>query len=276
MNKLIRHIADRFSIWLLRFRCFERMVMYLSYQHKRVTRRRIEAHLTEQGVYGDTVMEGPFKGLRYLPPKNWASCRFEKIIGAYEFEIHDLLDRLIRDHQHYTTIVVIGAAEGFYAVGLARVFPNARVLAFEPLEQRSQVLKQMAAINQVSDRISIEGFCDPEKLLSLNLTQNTLIVCDVDGYEQEILDPSVIPWLESADIIAELHDCFVPGISNEIRKRFTSTHHITEYEQTGVPYEKYPVLKNLLFTEIDAMVGSDRKSLQNWFFMEPVTNKESI
>ena len=102
----------------------------------------------------------------------------------------------------------------------------------------------------------------------MGVTGKTLVVCDVDGYEQELLNPAIVPWFASADFILELHDCFVPGISEEIRRRFSSTHQITEFKQTGVPYEKYPILKDLLFTEIEAMVGTDRKSPQNWFFME--------
>lgn len=268
MKNLIRQFISRISIQLLRFRVFDRLVSFLAYQQKRVVRRRIEAHLEELGLYGNTVLTGPFAGMQYPPREQWASCRFEKIIGAYEFEIHELLENLIKNNQQYTRIIVIGAAEGFYAVGLARAFPKAHLFAFEPTQQKTDVLKAMAELNHVTDRITVEGFCDLEKLAAMEVAGNTLVICDVDGYEQELLNPTTVPWFDSADFIVELHDCFIPGISEEIHRRFSSSHKITDFKQTGVPYEQYPILKNLLFTEIDAMVGSDRKSLQNWFFME--------
>lgn len=266
---------DRISIQLLRFSIFDRLVSFLAYQQKRLTRRRIETNLEKSGLYEDKVLAGPFEGMQYPPRDSWASCRFEKIIGAYEFEIHEPLENLIRTCQHYEQVLIIGAAEGFYAVGMARAFPKAKVFAFEPTKQKTDVLWQMAKLNGVSDQITLEGFCDPEKLLSLKLTGKTLVVCDVDGYEKELIDPNAVPWFTSADFILELHDCFVPGISEEIRQRFSSTHQITEFKQTGVPYTNYPILKDLIFTEIEAMVGTDRKSPQNWFFMKASEKQSS-
>lgn len=268
-KKIVLPVFDRVSLLMLRFPFFNRLISYLSYQQKRVTRRRIEKQLEKSGLYGDQVVAGPFRGMRYPPRSNWASCRFEKIFGAYEFEIHDLLEKLIIDKQNYEQIIVIGAAEGFYAVGLARAYPNAKLFAFEPEKQKTDVLRQMAEINGVSTQITVDGFCDPTKLSSMKPSGRTLVICDVDGYERELLNPSSIPWFSSADFILELHDCFVPGISDEIRRRFLPTHRITEFKQTGIPYEKYPILNDLPFTEIEAMVGTDRPSPQNWFFMEP-------
>lgn len=268
-KQIITPAFDKISILMLRYRIFNRLFSYLSYQQKRVTRRRIEEKLENSGLYGDRVVTGPFKGLQYPPRSCWASCRFEKIIGTYELEIHDILEKLIVDKQAYEQILVIGAAEGFFAVGLARAFPNAKVFAFEPEKQKTDVLRQMAEINGVSSRIAVDGFCDPAKLTSIDCGGKTLVFCDVDGYEKELLNPSKIPWFSSADFIVELHDCVVPGISDEIRRRFSPTHRITEFKQTGVPIEKYPILKGLTCIEIEAMVGTDRRFPQNWFYMEP-------
>ena len=145
-TNLIRKIIDRISIQLLSFRLFYRLISFLAYQQKRVTRRQIETRLENLGLYGSTVMAGPFRGMQYPPRSNWASCRFEKIIGAYEFEIHEPLEDLIKNNQHYDQIIVIGAAEGFYAVGMAMVFPNAHLIVYEPEKQKTDVLEQMAKL----------------------------------------------------------------------------------------------------------------------------------
>ena len=77
---------------------------------------------------GDVVAAGPFAGMRYvrgavgsvLPPK---------LLGLYERELHTAIARIVAAAPD--EVVDAGAAEGYYAVGLARALPRCRVTAFE-------------------------------------------------------------------------------------------------------------------------------------------------
>ena len=62
------------------------------------------------------VLSGPFKGMRYTD-LNYHGVRFPQILGTYEKEIHETLNRFLQ--LKFDLIVVVGAAEGFYPVGFA-------------------------------------------------------------------------------------------------------------------------------------------------------------
>jgi hypothetical protein len=78
--------------------------------------------------YGTTVQSGPFAGMRFLP-KTPDSCLMPKLLGCYEADLHRhvvaALDR------GYDTVINIGCAEGYYAVGFARLLPAIEVCAFD-------------------------------------------------------------------------------------------------------------------------------------------------
>ena len=239
------------------------------------------------GLINDEVIFGPFQGMKF-PPSNahWISCRFEKLIGCYESELFETIVSL-QDRKKYSTIVNPGAADGSFAIGLALLFPNASIYAFEASRDKLEVLKEMAKLNNCENRLFVGGWCDPESLSVIEPGEFPLVLCDVDGYEEIIMDPKTVPWLQRADIILELHellgrdlsddertaveqkhDCLRRDIGETIRSRFSATHRITNILQDGVPYENYPILFNLTMPEILAMTESDRPCIQNWFVME--------
>ena len=274
MRRMIRKLADKTSLFLLRFRFFDRLVGFLQYQRTRMLRRRVEARLRESGEYGDVVLRGPFHGMKYpSADAHWVSCRFEKIIGCYEVELYPSIRRMQEAQRHYTDIINVGAAEGFFSVGLGLIFPSAKLVAYESEPEKTQVMRDLAALNGVADQLVIEGFCDPEALAALPVGERPLLICDVDGYETELMDPEAVPWLATADIVLELHDCLKPGITELMRSRFEKTHKLDMITSTGVAYEEFPVLRQLSFPEIHAMTNSDRAAMQDWFVMEPLADK---
>ena len=269
MKKFARGIVDKATLALLRREWACRIVAFLTYQHRRATRRKLEARLRAEGLYGDSVIEGPFRGLKYPPLEQWASCRFEKINGTYEHELHPLIARLAASRK-YKTIINIGAAEGFYTVGLAKLFPDARVISFEAKEPHVSFCAVLARLNGVEARIETRGFCTAEALAELNPEAPVLVWMDIDTGERPVLDPAKVPWLKGVDIVVELHDCLEAGLTELIRGRFRDTHRIEQITNSGLEYARYPVLRKLVFPEIEALVGEDRRGLQDWFFMEPM------
>lgn len=270
MRRIIRRLADRTSLFLLRFRLFDRVIAFLQYQRTRMLRRRTEARLRDGGLYGDVVLSGPFSGMKYPPSgAHWVSCRFEKIIGCYEAELYPCIRRVAEEKRGYTDIINVGAAEGFFSVGLGLLFPSAKLLAFESEPAKTEVMRDLAELNGFADQLTIRGFCDPESLAAIPVGAKPLLICDVDGYETELMDPGRVPWLAQADIVLELHDCLKPGITELMRSRFEKTHTLELVTSTGTAYEQFPILRGLSFPEIHAMTNSDRAAMQDWFFMEP-------
>ena len=69
------------------------------------------------GPFHPHVLSGPFHGMRYVD-HSVGSSLFPKLIGTYEKELRYWLEAQFTE-SNLTTIVNIGAGEGYYAVGAA-------------------------------------------------------------------------------------------------------------------------------------------------------------
>jgi hypothetical protein len=177
-------------------------------------RRRRIAAATKRFVawHGLHVSGGPFAGLQY--PDRTPLSLVPKLLGIYERELHGAIEDAIRSAP--ATIVNVGAADGYYAVGLARRCPEARVIAFEADPEQRALLSRVAAVNDVS--VEIEGVARRDDLPA----GQGLIVMDCEGCERTLLEQPL-----DATIIVELHDVYDPGVGDAVVARFRDTHDVT-------------------------------------------------
>jgi len=183
--------------------------------------RQILAAVTED--HGYTVQAGPFMGMHYDPGFPTDQALVPRLLGYYEAELHPIIHQAIA--KGYDRIIDIGSSEGYYAVGFARRLPEAQVFAFDIDEEMQARCRQMTELNGVKDRVHIRGLCD-HSALEEHVTERSLIISDCEGGEMNLLDPSQAPSLLKADLIVEVHDHIVPGISKEMIARFQPTHDI--------------------------------------------------
>jgi hypothetical protein len=174
------------------------------------------------GQSGHKVEGGPLAGLR-LPDRAFCSPPFPKRIGTYEMELIPWIVRILQSRP--ALVVDVGAAEGYYAVGLARLLPGSRVIAFEADAEARRLLGECVALNQPLGNVTIAGRCDAPALENvLNGQSGACVLIDAEGAEREILDPRIAPSLTNALILVELHDFIVPGIRTLLESRFAATH----------------------------------------------------
>jgi hypothetical protein len=74
------------------------------------------------------VLAGPFKGMRYLQEFTFGPIA-PRWLGTYEPQLHPFLQRMSK--VNYEKFVDIGAAEGYYAVGVKRRHCSIAVVSFE-------------------------------------------------------------------------------------------------------------------------------------------------
>lgn len=212
------------------------------------------------------VASGPFQGMHYIE-ESFASVLEPKLLGIYEHELHQAIEAAVS--MEPTRVIDIGAAEGYYAIGLARRLPQATVYAFEADKLARTLLKRVAEINNVASRVHIFGLCQPENLEELiNVGEEILLICDVEGAEATLLDPEVISGLQVAHILVELHSKKSPGIQELLTKRFRTSHTICRIEQQprsvlDYPYREFPVN---LFPKvyIENAVSEFRQPWEDW------------
>jgi hypothetical protein len=172
------------------------------------------------------VVGGPFKGMRY---HGQATCGVPdpKLMGVYELELKPFIEDW--SAISFRQIIDVGAAEGYYAVGCARLWPQAEIIAFESTKQGQSLLKSMVELNGLQKRIKVMGHCGQEQLqAAMNATKQTLVIMDVEGSEGVLLNPVQIPALAEARIIVEIHDCYDENVGDVVRSQLKETHFIQE------------------------------------------------
>lgn len=190
-------------------------------------KREIDAEVHAR--FGGVVQGGPFVGL-WLPHEVvWGCGDFSsELLGVYEEELHGEVEKVIA--RGYPTVIDVGCAEGYYAVGLARRMPETRVVAFDVNPDAQRVCAEAARANGVADRVEVRGACDRAALLEAvragRQRGEVVLLVDCEGAEAELLDPAAMPELVGCDLLIECHDLLDRSISPTLRTRFSSTHHV--------------------------------------------------
>jgi hypothetical protein len=219
---------------------------------------------------GYAVRSGPFAGMKYLR-KSYGSVLAPKLLGTYERELHKSLDCIIS--QPFQLIVDIGAAEGYYSVGLALKMPDTNIVAYEMNDSARELMKELAALNHLLDHLVIRGVCTIEELNSvLDPSVRALVICDAEGAEAVLLDPMRVPALKQAHILVELHDFILGGISQVIFSRFQATHQIEQIREEARSRTEFPF--STFFTRqfpsyVDFAISDCRPSGMSWLWMRP-------
>jgi len=232
-------------------------------------------YLTEltQRRCGSRVLRGPFRGLQYIG-ESVGSAYIPKLLGIYERELNAVIERACSLGFHL--ILDIGAAEGYYAVGMAIRNPQAQVVGFEMELNGQTALSQMAVLNGAASRVAIRGKCEPADLTALLRNardDRTLVICDVEGYEDNLLNPALVPALRHVWTLVELHEFVRPGITQLLVARFESSHAIEQIWQDTRSRAEYPfrTLGTTLLPSsyLDWAVSEWRPETMSWLWMKP-------
>jgi hypothetical protein len=218
------------------------------------------------------VASGPFKNLNYVE-QSVGGALVPKLLGVYEKELHPYLEKIV--DLNVDLMIHIGAAEGYYVAGMARLMPCAQSLAFEQNADGREIMKRVLQANGVAMKnVSIQERCRVSDLRD-RVPQDcrAFILCDVEGYEVVLLDPLRLPFLRNAYILVELHDFKVDGISEELRRRFHQTHSIRMIRQQDREPSDWPLRSTFrawLPRSVFRWAMSERRPVHmSWYWMEP-------
>jgi hypothetical protein len=171
------------------------------------------------------VAQGPFRGMR-LVPASFGSSLMPKMLGTYELEIRqDIEDMLGNEYCHFMDV---GAAEGYYAVGVAMRMAGrgTKTYAYDISPHSAPAIRQAAEMNGVTQGIEMRQWCRHADF-EMARRGRTLILCDIEGAEAGLLDPALAPDLARCDVVVEVHDGPESSrISELLKERFRHTHTI--------------------------------------------------
>jgi hypothetical protein len=216
--------------------------------------------------HGDTVIGGPFKGMRFPVAHRKTSYCAQVLLGTYEKELSCVIEEICS--KNYSTIVDIGAADGYYVGGFAMRNTNSQILGFEADTSKHMSIHQLLRANSIHN-VEIHGFCDSSELRQL-LRRNArvLLMVDIDGGEMDLLDPAIIEELQRVDILVETHDILKPGITSVLVDRFTKTHDINFLESRERGMIDLPPQVNLNEEMAIAAMDEFRGGMQIWMWMK--------
>jgi hypothetical protein len=213
---------------------------------------------------GPRVMGGPFAGMAYAGATE--GSQIARLLGVYEAGLHPHLRAFAAEG--LDCVIDVGCAEGYYAVGLARMMPELTVYAYDISEKARTACATLAARNEVSDRVIVGGEFKPDGFEAF-AGRRALVMVDAEGAELDILQPALSPALAGMNVIVETHDVFQPGARKTLIERFSPTHSIIEVRQGQQVIDLPPWLSELSQLDQLLAVWEWRLAETPWRVMRP-------
>lgn len=188
-----------------------------------------------------------------------------KLLGTYELELHESIERALAAQP--AAIIDLGAAEGYYAVGLAARCKGIAVHAFELAPTARVACSELAAANYA--QLVLHGRATSRRLRAMPLDE-AFVVCDIEGAELEVLDGTAARALSTATVLVELHDQYVAGIEGLLRRRFV--HHGLTVINSTVRSTVWSELEGFDEKERELAVREWRGREMRWALFEPRTS----
>ena len=219
MHKSINYIVDKFIITNTGKKIlgiYNKVSLYLNHRYNyQFTDPTSGLEKKLYYFFNDLVVkDGLFKGMKYPSFNALCSTILPKLSGTYENELNVFFEKLKANR--YELIVDIGCAEGYYAVGMAMLFPDTPIYAFDTDITAQHLCHEMALLNQVQDQVIINGECTIEDLSTLVNGKRCLIISDCEGYEEELFTADSKHMFINCDLIIELHPFENKNIKKDI------------------------------------------------------------
>jgi hypothetical protein len=177
--------------------------------------------------HGLAVKHGPFKGMLFTDRAvGKANHLGAKLLGAYEPAVVTFIGEQAPAHDLF---VDLGSGEGFFCVGVARLGPI-RVIGYELNAFERGLTSEIADANGV--RVETRGRVDQDELNALP-EGRLLLLSDIEGLEEDLLDPDAVPRLTEATLMVEIHEQFRPDVVSTLTRRFQATHEIERYDSVA-------------------------------------------
>jgi hypothetical protein len=173
-----------------------------------------------EAQYGRTILDGPFRGMKYPMGSLLSRHGIPIIFGTYELELHQIIEEVVSNH--YDKIIDIGCAEGYYAVGLA-LRTDVEVYAFDCEPRERRYCRQMARENNVAVRVHVKSWCSKDTLKRLAVGR-CLIISDCEGFEASLFSSSLATALKNSDLLIELHQIDGINVRDVLMERFKPSH----------------------------------------------------
>ena len=218
----------------------------------------IHAYLTK--ATGRRIFDGPFKDLFFVKPSHEGSY-YQKLLGIYGKELHPILERFSMGS--FEKVLVIGADEGYYAVGLASNWKRP-VLAFESNPVGRDRITRLALINKTM--VFVKGAFDTELD---NQSNRDFVLMDLLGAEKDILTSDRFTVWANCTIIAKVGTEVTKGLVSERAKFTHEVGFVVAQKRSIKDYSFSPPFKRLLGRWWLQILQPEHGDFIGWLTFEP-------
>lgn len=240
----------------------------------KVMRRRHEfLSINLDRQLNSTVKYGPFTGLRFSSVSAWSlEDRAGMLLGLYEKEVAEEL-QLCADKQRI--FVDLGAADGYYGVGVLVSDMFRSTYCFEATGEGQNAIRRNAELNGVSDRIVIKGFASKgfHNEFPAEDLRSCVVLVDIEGGEFDLFDQETFRAFADAIIIVEIHDFLVEDGKAALQRLLNAASHTHRHKTivTGAR-DLSGFTETADYTDYDRWLicSERRRQLPSWIRFDPL------
>ena len=222
-------------------------------------------------TFKNTVLYGPFKGMKMSDKLWWGKFDVaNKIFGQYESHV---VKKIIELSKQNSLFIDIGAADGYFVIGMvhAKYFNSA--ICFEVSENGRDVIKENAGLNNMADKIQINGIAGQHEIERVMQDQvSAVILIDIEGAEFDLLTYEMLHTMKNSSIIIELHDRFIRDLNNSREKLFSRASqffNITYLDRANPEINTFPELFHLSDAHRFLLFSEGRPNTMDWVCFTP-------
>jgi len=255
-------------------RALKRIQFSLGLANDPVEKRRVALSRELFGEFGGRVRYGPMAGLKLPGGLYWSSGDgAPMLLGIYEREVLEALQEICATRR---TLVNLGAADGYYGVGLVKNGMFEQSYCFELMPKGRAAIKELAVANGLEARVHVFGAADAD-LSSVLVTEgvnlgDVVILCDIEGSEFETFHAEALAALKGTVIIIEVHDFLRDDGREQLRtlkERASAWFELTEMRMGARDLSPFPECQRFSDSDRWLMASEGRGELMTWLRLDP-------
>jgi len=223
-------------------------------------------------LLGSTVKYGPFTGLCLENQHSWLPHnRGNMLLGLYEKEV---VSNIVTSSQQKDYFIDIGAADGYFALGVlvGKLFEHS--YCFESMSKGQQLIAKNAVKNNLANQISLFGKAEIDFLSNIPQShiKNSVVLIDIEGGEFNLLTEDTLEKLSGAHVIIELHHMFLQDgveILSKLRERINKWFKIEILETTSRDLSKISEISKWSDTDRWILCSEGRPMAPIWWKLTP-------
>ena len=267
INKIIRVYKQEGLVFL-----FVRIVAKILKVDVGMQRVKAKAWTILKDRYNLVIAYGPFKGMMLSEDVWWSkSDLITQTLGIYEEHV---LDKLIYfSNKGAKSFIDIGAADGYFAVGMAfsKTYPEVHAFEIDPKGQ--EYIKENATRNLCSDAVNVYGEANIASLKKLiNKEFKSTLLIDIEGAEYDLLNNEMLSLLAGNYIICELHPWLINNgyeLQKDLLERASQKFNLELIMRESYAPNLFPEFNDLSDEERLVAVGEGRAKNMQWLVLTP-------